>query len=370
MAASLRSLIASAALLATLAACASDGPGEAETLASVTDNVIVPRYEALASETDALRGAIATACASPSDATLTAARDAWRRSVAAWTQSEASGVGPAQDRRSASRIAWPIVQPERIDALIAERPDITAGAAGSEISSTQRGLWAIEHVLFAADAPAGLASGSGRCAYLAAVAQVAADEASALLDEWRVAKDGGGPPYKDYFTARSAQGLITSDAVAELVRTQAFLIRTIVDMRLAGAMGLRGEPDPSAIPGGAAENALADLRNQIEGMRAIYEGAAGEGANGESAPDGHGISALVAPRSADADSRVRERFAASSAAMDALGAPLRQAAAQRSPEAQALLQALMDLQTTLSTEVVSLLGVSVGFSDADGDSLR
>lgn len=360
MAASPRSLIASAVLLATLAACASDGPGEAETLASVTDNVIVPRYEALASETDALRGAIATACASPSGATLTAARDAWRRAVAAWAQSEASGVGPAQDRRSASRIAWPIVQPERIDALIADRPDITADAAGSEISSTQRGLWAIEHVLFAADAPAGLASGSGRCAYLAAVAQVAADEAAALLDEWRVAKDGGGPPYKDYFTARFAQGLITSDAVAELVRTQVFLIRTIVDMRLAGAMGLRGEPDPSAIPGGAAENALADLRNQIEGMRAVYEGAA----------DGHGLSALVAPRSADADSRVRERFAASSAAMDALGAPLRQATAQRSPEAQALLQALMDLQTTLSTEVVSLLGVSVGFSDADGDSLR
>lgn len=365
MAASPRSLIASAVLLATLAACASDGPGEAETLASVTDNVIVPRYEALASETAALRGALATACASPSGATLTAARGAWRRAVAAWAQSEASGVGPAQDRRSASRIAWPIVQPERIDALIADRPDLTADAASSEISSTQRGLWAVEHVLFAADAPAGLAPGSDRCAYLAAVAQVAADEASALLDEWRVAKDGGGPPYKDYFTARSAQGLITSDAVAELVRTQVFLIRTIVDMRLAGAMGLRDEPDPSAIPGGAAENALADLRNQIEGMRAVYEGA-----DGESAPDGYGLSALVAPRSADADARVRERFAAALAAMDALGAPLRQAAAQRSPEAQALLQALMDLQTTLSTEVVSLLGVSVGFSDADGDSLR
>ena len=360
MTALLRSLLASGAVLAALAACVSDGQGEAETLADVTDNVIVPRYEALASETAALRDALADACASPSDAALTAARDAWRRAGAAWAQSEASGVGPAQDRRSASRIAWPIVQPERIDALIAERPDLTAAAAGSEISSTQRGLWAIEHVLFAPDADADLAPGSGRCAYLAAVAAVAADEAAALLDEWRVARDGDGPPYKDYFTARSALGLITADAVAELVRTQVFLIRTIVDMRLAGAMGLRGEPDPSAIPGGPAENALADLRNQIKGMRAVYEGSGG----------GLGLSTLIAPLSADADARVRERFAASFAAMDALGAPLRQAAAQRAPEADALLQALMDLQTTLSTEVVSLLGVSVGFSDADGDSLR
>ena len=347
----IRPILALGALAAVAVACGSGAPSESDVLASLADGVVVPRYEALAEETAALEGALADLCAAPSDAALGAARDAWRGASAAWAQSEASGVGPVMERRSGGLIAWPVVQPERIEALIADRPDLTAEAAKSEISSTQRGLGGVEHALFAADAADALTPGSARCAYLSAVAGAAAAEAAAIRDEWAA--------YKDVF-AGSSGALSASDSVAELVRTQVFLIRTIVDMRLAGALGLRGEPDPFAIPGGAAMNALADLRNQVEGMRAVHQGAEG----------GLGVSALVAPLSAGADERVRERFAAALAALDAVGGPLRSAAAERSPEALAVHDALAALQTTLSTEVVSLLGVAVGFSDTDGDSLR
>lgn len=348
----IRPMLALGALAAVVAACGSGAPSESDVLASLADGVVVPRYEALAESTAALDGALADLCASPSDAALGAARDAWRRVGAAWAQSEASGVGPVMDRRSGGLIAWPVVQPERIETLVAERPDLTAEAARSEISSTQRGLGGVEHALFAPDAGDALTPGSARCAYLLAVAGAAAAEAAAIRGEWTA--------YKDVFAGRSGGALSASDSVAELVRTQVFLIRTIVDMRLAGALGLRGEPDPSAIPGGAAMNALADLRNQIEGMRAVYQGAEG----------GLGLSALIAPLSGGADERMRERFAASLAALDAVGGGLRSAAAERSPEALAVHEALTALQTTLSTEVVSLLGVAVGFSDTDGDSLR
>lgn len=347
----IRPILALGALAAVAAACGSGAPSESDVLASLADDVIVPRYDALAEETAALEGAVAGLCAAPSDAALGAARDAWRGASAAWAQSEASGVGPVMERRSGGLIAWPVVQPERIEALIAERPDLTAEAAKSEISSTQRGLGGVEHALFAGDAADALKQGSARCAYLSAVAGAAAAEAAAIRDEWTA--------YKDVF-AGSSGALSASDSVAELVRTQVFLIRTIVDMRLAGALGLRGEPDPSAIPGGAAMNTLADLRNQVEGMRAVHQGAEG----------GLGVSALVAPLSAGADERMRERFAAALTALDAVGGPLRSAAAERSPEALAVHEALAALQTTLSTEVVSLLGVAVGFSDTDGDSLR
>ena len=347
----IRPMLALGALAAVAAACGPGAPSESDVLASLADDVVVPRYEALADETAALEGALADLCAAPSDAALSAARDAWRRASAAWAQSEASGVGPVMERRSVGLIAWPVVQPERIDALIASRPDLTAEAARSEISSTQRGLGGVERALFAMDAGDAPSPGSARCAYLAAVAGAAAAEAAALRDEWAA--------YKDVFAGRS-DALSASESVAELVRTQVFLIRTIVDMRLAGALGLRGDPDPSAIPGGAAMNALADLRDQIEGMRAVYQGAEG----------GLGVSALIAPLSEGADERVREGFAASLAALDAVGGPLQSAAAARAPEALALHEALTALQTTLSTEVVSLLGVAVGFSDTDGDSLR
>ena len=259
-----RALLLFGAFVAATAACGSSGPDEAEVLAGITDDVIVPSYEALASETSALRDALATLCAAPSDAALSNAHEAWRRARAAWARSEASGLGPVLDRRSVGVVAWAIVQPERIDTLLASNPAVTADFVRNNISSTQRGLGGIEYVLFADDAPSSLAADAGRCSYLAATAQVVADEAAGILDDWTV---GGGSPYKDHFAGRSAEPVDTSEAVAEVVRTQVFLIRTIVDMRLAGALGLRGDADPTAIPGGAGRNALAELRNQVLGMR-------------------------------------------------------------------------------------------------------
>ena len=357
MSTTLRVSLLFAALVATAVACGSDGPDEAEVLAGITDEVMVPRYEALAAETAALNDALTVLCAAPSDVALSNAQGAWRGAREAWAQSEASGLGPVLDRRSVGLIAWLVVQPERIDALLASNPAVTAGFIRNNISSTQRGLGGIEYVLFVEDAQSSLAADPARCSYLTSAAGVIADETAGILDDWTA---GGGAPYTDYLAGRSSESLDTSEAVAEVVRTQVFLIRTIVDMRLAGALGLRGDADPTAIPDGAGKNALADLRNQVLGMREVYEGAEG----------GYGISDLIVPLSEDTDDRVRVHFEASLAAIDAVDGSLWEAAVERSEQALAVYEGLMALQDTLSTEVVSLLGVSVGFSDADGDSLR
>ena len=350
-----RILLLFGALAAAAVACGPGGPDEAEVLTSITDDVIVPSYEALASETANLSDALDALCAAPSASALDDAREAWRGARAAWSRSEASGLGPLLDRRSTGVIAWALTEPERIDSLLASDFAITEDFIRNKISSTQRGLGGIEYVLFAEGAA--LAADPARCAYLTATGKVAADESAALLDDWTV---GGGSPYREYFTGQSSISLVSEQAVAEVVRTQVFLSRTIVDMRLAGALGLRGDVDPTAIPGGAGLNALADLRNGVLGMRDVYEGVG----------EGQGISALIVPLSEDADERMRAGFVSSLAAIDAVDGPLRQAAAESSPQALAVYEALMALQDTLSTEVVSLLGVSVGFSDTDGDSLR
>ena len=352
-----RFLLLFGALGATAVACGPGGPDESAVLISITDEVIVPNYEALASETAELSDALNALCAAPSASGLSDAQEAWRGAREAWSRSEASGLGPLLDRRSTGVIAWALTQPERIDSLLASDFAITEDFIRNNISSTQRGLGGIEYVLFAVGGTASLSADPPRCSYLTATSKVIADESAALLDDWTV---GGGSPYREYFTGQSPISLVSDQAVAEVVRTQVFLSRTIVDMRLAGALGLRGDVDPTAIPGGAGLNALADLRNGVLGMRDVYEGVG----------DGQGISALIVPLSEDADERMHAGFVSSLAAIDAVDGPLRQAAAESSPQAVAVYEALMALQDTLSTEVVSLLGVSVGFSDTDGDSLR
>ena len=344
---------------AVLAGCSgSDAPKESDVLVSLTDLVIVPRYEAAAAETEALNAALRDLCAAPSEAGVGVAAQAWRDARREWSRSEASAFGPAMDRRSFGLVDWSPVEPERIENTLAGGSPVTAEVVRDQMSSAQRGLGAIEYFLFG---EAELTS--DRCAYLIALGQVVDDEAKGILSDWTSDRDDS-PPYGDFFTGRSSSSLFASQAVAEVIRTQVFLARTLADMRLATALGLREDesPDPSAIPGGAGWNSLDDLRNHVLGMRDIYVGADAE--------DALGVSDLIAPLSEDADERMRSEFDAVLSALDSVEGPLRQAVTERPDQVRDVYEKLQDLRRTLNTEVVSLLGVSVGFSDTDGDSVR
>lgn len=344
-------------------ACGSSAAEESDVLISLTDAVIVPGYEATAAASSELRETLEDLCASPTDASLNTAQQAWRDARAPVMRSEATWFGPFVDRRSEGLMAWPQTDPERIEAMLLNNPATTEDAVRDGLASTQRGLGAIEYLLFAPDALDLLSdSSSSRCGYLIALGLLIESEANSVLETWTKGEDGD-VPYSGYFTGRASSSLITGQAVAELVRTQVFLIRTLVDMHLAAALGLReGGPDLSAIPGGNGYNALDDLRNEVLGMRDMYVGPDGD--------DGLGISDIVKGLSAETDERMRESFENSLKAIDAVEGPLRVAVSERPEQVQAVYDRLRELQVTLNTEVVSLLGVSVGFSDTDGDSMR
>ena len=91
---------------------------------------------------------------------------------------------------------------------------------------------------------------------------------------------------------------------------------------------------------------------------------------GDTANDGLGVSHMITPLSAAADERMRSLFKDAMAAVDAVEDPLRAAVVDRPAQVRAVYDRLMDLRRAINTEVVSLLGVAVGFSDTDGDSMR
>ena len=345
----------------TLAACGSDAPSDKDVLISLVDGVVVPAYEAAARDAGQLDADAQALCAAPGDAPLAAARDAWRTARASWLMTRAAPFGPVMDRRSLGLVDWSPTDTGDIDRILGEGRSLTAAAVGDTLASDQRGFGAIEHLLFAEGALGKLSGSPAPCAYLTGLTGVVAAETGAVATEWTEGAPGGDP-YRDYFTDRANVSLFPADAVAEVVRSQVFLVRDVVDVRLASALGLRGEgPDLTMLPGEAADNGLRDLRNELLGMRAVYEGQGVEGL---------GVSALVSPLSEDADARMRGQFAAALDAIDAADLPLRAALAERPEQVRAVYDRLAELQQTLSVEVVSLLGVSVGFSDTDGDSLR
>ena len=354
-------LLLVAAVLASACAGATP-PSRQDVIASLTDDLIVPRFQAVAGEMGELRDALNTMCANPNADTLNGARTAWREARAPWLRSQSMWFGPVMDRRSRTLVDWSPIDPERIEATLAKRESVSANDVREFFGSTQRGLGAIEYVIFGDDAKilAALGDPTGiRCQYVTALGDVVADEMSGVLDDWMGdGSDGGG--YAGYFKGTASVALVDQQAIDEVVRTSVFITRSINDMRLGKALGADGgQPDPSAIPGAAGNNALADLRNQALGMQDTYLGAGTERALG--------VSALVQGVSEDADERMRGHFSAVLEAIDGLREPLHTTLASDPEPARLAHQRMQELQRALNTEVVSLLGVTVGFADTDGD---
>ena len=331
-----------------------------EILTSLTDLVIVPRYGQAADAMGQFSASSADLCAAPGDVALEAARNDWRLARDAWTTTEACRFGPAMDRRSVSLVDWWPVLVERIDRTLDEGKPVTAETVRQFMPSTQRGMGAMEHLLFG-DGSDVLASeeGTSRCGYLLALAEVASEEIDGIYQEWK--GDGESPGYAGFFNGSAMSSLHSREAEAGVVRSLVFMIRTIANMRLGAALGVDGEPDPVAIPGGMAGHSASDLQRQILGISEMYSGAA-------EAPEALGISHNVRQLSPEIDGRMTAAIEGVAAALGEVDGSLESAIANEPASVRHVYDSFKELQRVLNTEVVSQLGVSVGFSDTDGDS--
>ena len=331
-----------------------------EILTSLTDLVILPRYGQAADAMGLLAASSEDLCANPGDIALDTARDDWRLARDAWTTTEAYRFGPAMDRRSVSLVDWWPVLVDRIDRTLDEGKPVTAETVRQFMPSTHRGMGAMEHLLFG-DGSDALASSQGelRCGYLLALADVAHEEIAGIYQEWR--GDGESSGYAGFFNGSAMSSLQAREAEAEVVRSLVFMIRTIANMRLGAALGVDGEPDPVAIPGGMAGHSTSDLQRQILGISEMYIGAA-------DVPEALGISHNVRPLSPEIDDRMTAAIEGVAVALGEVDGSLESAIANEPASVSQVYDSFKELQRVLNTEVVSLLGVSVGFSDTDGDS--
>ena len=335
-----------------------ESAGRAEVLESLTAQVILPGYGATVSALAQMEQSVDAMCADPTQAGLDAARQDWRAARQAWLRTESYRFGPAMDRRSVSLLDWWPIEADKADALLDDEEEVTEERVLEYLPATQRGLNVLEHLLFGPGSAA-LADGSGaegRCPYLRSLASVARNEADGILAEWQGTEAGRG--YAAYFDGTGSLALLDSEAEAEVVRSLVFQVRAIANMRLGAALGIDGEADTSAIPGGDADNTREDLLSQLDSIEAMYRGAEG----------GLGLSARVASVSEETDARMLAAIDSTIAAASSLDGSIIAQLEADPGQVRMVYDSMKELQRVLNTEIVSLLGVSVGFSDTDGDS--
>ena len=333
------------------------GATRAVVIESLTAKVILPGYRDAAAAMARLDQSVKALCSSPDEAAMEAAQNAWRDARRAWLRTESYRFGPAMDRRSISLVDWWPIDIEKIERNLAAEEAMIPERVTEFLSSTQRGLNTAEYLLFGSGS-GDLVDGSDpwRCAYLQSVAAVNSDEVSGILADWH--GPGGSSSYASYFDGTGSLALVDSDAEAEVVRSLVFQVRSIANMRLGAALGVDQEADDSAIPSGGADNSREDLLSQLEGIAAVYRGGGG----------GLGLSARVAAVSADTDDRMLGAIESTISATRDLGGSIIAQLEADPAQVRAVYDNMKDLQRVLNTEIVSLLGVSVGFSDTDGDS--
>ena len=405
----LAATVAGLTLAAMVAACGGSSPSRQNALSDLADEVIVPAYEDFLRDSSELADAVNDLCAGSGGDTATvnedalnAAHDALSAARDSWSFSEAMWMGPVMDRRSRAVIDWEI-EAEQIDARIADTAfALTAENLATRVGADERGLGAAEHILGSPSAPEAtlLKLANPRyCEYLQAITQVAAEEAQALQSDWTSSFEGS-QPYRSTFSDPDGSGL------DDIVNGTINLLRKTSDMELRQA--LNGDMD--TIQEGTLSKGVDDIAHHLAGIRAVliggvevgngggaggggiassretsseFGGMAGgstetgdtggniegevrsSGGGGNIAGEINGLSELLG---GDITDRLTARLDAADAAVAALDAPLRASVSENPARVEAAYDALKTLQMTIATEVVSKLGVAIGFSDTDGDS--
>lgn len=289
-----------------------------------------PRSAAFAQAAAALDTAVAAYCSAPAglaEASLDAARQRWLSALSSWERLAGVAVGPVLERRAQRAIDFTPTRPRLIEKAIRSAPQTPA--AMELIGTPAKGLPALEWLLWTQPA----APTTPACAYAVQVAADLGREAGALA-------------------AARPQTVAEAALVAELVNQWVGGIERLrwhgmeMPVRVALTAAAPVAPDFPRRASGASAVAWAA---QWDALRTLAEA-------GEYSLAGqlrrHG-------RADVADALVAE-VAATDTAMQALSDadnPALLAAAQR----------LAALKQRVENAVAPALGVSIGFSDADGD---
>lgn len=359
-----RSLLLIAALALGAAACTDSAsrPAAVRTamLTDLADRAIAPAHRQFTADATALSAAADALDADPTPATLGAAQSAWITAATGFQRLAALNVPGVQFGLYHNRIStWP-TRTGAIDDAVASDEALDADFVAAR-GSNARGLPALEYLLFADDAEERLTDPRRR-AYVRALAADVSRQATALERDW--ARDGGNQ--LGYFVEADTEGRDLQSSVSRLVNEMAMVAEDLQYQQVGRPLGVgsrpqdaTGTPAPDAVEAPYAGVSLDLIRAELAGLRALVTGGGGTGLDDY-------LAAL------DLDDRplgevVLERIDAADDAAAAIGMPLEQAVTEHPQAVRALYDASGALLRSVKTDLANRLGVSITFSDNDGD---
>ena len=331
-------------------------------LENIAQNVILPYHQQFAQSARDLQNATLALQQTPTEQTLELAQTAWRNANHAWQHATLFQVGGLELMILHNQISKTPSNTGFIESFIAEADTIDAAFIEST-GSTARGLPALEYLLFD---PAGndgvlaaLRGDARRLAYVVALAENITQKADALVDFW--SPDGGNQA--GVFAAADDKGGKVSGSINLLTNEMIALSELAVRDYLAAPLGLLsgGEPDPTLVQAFRSQDSLAQIKSHVEALERTFTGADGLGFDDYldfmRATYGYGL----------LSTHIEKQLADTLDALNAIELPLSEAVLETPELVQAAYDEARLLVIAFKVDMGGHLGVTVTFSDSDGD---
>lgn len=318
-----------------------------------------PAYARLAAETSRGRDAIGELCAAPGQQRLEAARARFADIVTAWSEIELVRFGPVlRDNQLERFLFWPDRRGtalRQVQALLAEHDESATDPASLYAKSVAvQGLGALEYVMFDAESEELVTKADTfRCRYALAILRNLTTLSDKLSAQWQVPGGFAGfaNPGPGNATYRTEQEVLN-----QIVGVLVHGFEAIRDTRLKPMLGTdASSARPKMAPYWRSGLTVASVQANFNGLRNLFEQSR--------------IGELLPADAASFQNSVMFEFGNADRAFAQITLPLEQAVVD-TRQYRALGYTVIltqSLQKLIGQDVSQSLGLSVGFSSADGD---
>lgn len=346
------------ALMAALAfaGCSKTGDGSDATdfnatkdqgIADFVNKVALPSYAQLKANAATLNSTINTLNETPSEANLTAAKNAWKDMRGTWEKCEGFLFGPVDEfEYDPETDTWPVNHTD-LDALLADMSHpLTVPDIEGLTSRSLKGYHPVEYILWGTNGTRTAASLTARekkyAVSLSAALKIQADD---LYTSWI---SSGGNYSNTFLMAGAGSSVYTKkqDAYVALVNGMVGICGEVGDGKMKEPFDVAAT-DPA---GGAqlvespfSGNSISDFKNNIIGAYNVYKG--------NFTADGKGLQDLVKMRNNALNAEIEQKFNVAINSFDNITVPFERAISTQRTQCQATMSALADLSSTLETKL-------------------
>lgn len=328
-------------------------------LEGLVTETILPLHETLAAEAGELEAAGIAFQSTPNADNLAAFRAQYRDTALAFEQVQVYGfrrVMPLTTQIDSPPPNIPFVQ----GYIDLEEPGTIDAAFVENLGSSSKGLPTLEYLIFGEDALTSLTETQNRRDYAAAIASDIRRVADQLVVEWTPAESGYGNRFVsadgEPASVRSSISMLSNEMIAELEDVGQFW--------LGGALGYRdgGDPRPDLVEAPYSDLSTEKLIANLEGVQFALNG------RGDSPSLADYLDFLDAEMNGEPMSDViNAQIEATIDALQAIDGPLEIAVVEDTATVEAAYTEAVTLLRLVKTDMASQLGITVTFTDNDGD---